>query len=113
MGLHRLIRGARHLTLHRVDPRTELFAQVERLLAGHLSVPAFEARFYDFYMDDVPETALTPREHGFVSAICERLDTTAERPDAESRRRGWIDHGQFLAWLRTHMAEFQRGVADT
>ena len=94
---------------HRVDYRTELLSQVERVLAGALSVSAFEARFYDFYMDEVPEDALTQHKHDFVSAVCEKLDLTVERPDAESRRRGYVDHGEFLEWLRTHYAAFLAG----
>lgn len=90
-----------------MDHRAELFALVERVLARTLSVAAFEARFHDFYMDEVPESALTRTEHDFIGGICERLDTTVEHPDAGSRRNGWIDRGQFVAWLRAHEAAFR------
>jgi hypothetical protein len=90
-----------------VDYRAELLSQVERVLAGALSVPAFEARFYDFYMDEVPEAALSQPEHDFVSEICERLDYTVEPPDAESRGYGYGDRAEFLAWLRDHLAAFR------
>jgi hypothetical protein len=91
-----------------VDHRAELLSQVERVLDGTLSVSAFDARFYDYYIDEVPDDALESRGHDFVSAICEKLDFTVENPAAEARRGGWIDHAQFLAWLRAHHAAFDR-----
>jgi hypothetical protein len=83
---------------------------VERLAAGEWDVPAFERAFYDFYLESVPEAALTEREQEFFGLLQERLDWTASEPDSESRRYGWQNYAEYRAWARDLLARFRSGA---
>ena len=90
-----------------MDHRAELFALVERVVDGTIPVAAFEGRFYDFYMDEVPGEALTQPERDFVASVLDKLDLTVEHPDAKGRRSGLIDRAEFVEWLRAHYGAFR------
>lgn len=83
------------------EHRATLITAIDALLGREISVPEFRRRFYDYYIDVMPESALTDSEHEFFGAVQEKLDWVDEEPDAESRRAGWIGHGEFIAWLGT------------
>jgi hypothetical protein len=89
-----------------MDHGVELLAMIEALLAGRTTIADFEERFYWYYLEQVPDGALSEAERSLVESICERMDSTAGVPDPESRRHGWIDHAQFLEWLRAHYREY-------
>lgn len=95
-----------------MDHGLALFAMIEQVLAGATDVAAFGERFYWYYFDEVPEGALSGAEQEFIEGVCEQLDLTAATPDAESRRFGWIDQGEFLVWLRARYADFMRREAS-
>lgn len=83
------------------EHRAILIKAIDALLGRDISVPVFRRRFYDDYIDVVPESALTDPEREFFAAVQEKLDWVDEEPDAESRRAGRIGHGEFIAWLGT------------
>ena len=87
-----------------VDHHAALFGKIERVLAGAITVAAFEAEFYWFYFEQVPEDALSASDRDFIESVCEKLDFSAPDPDAESRRHGYVSHAEFLAWLRARYA---------
>lgn len=92
-------------------PRSVLWAHIDALLAGEITVPEFEARYYDFYVEEVPDDALSNREREFFGYVQEKLDWTSDRPTAEDRRCGWIDHLEYVEWLRRQRRRFNAGEA--
>jgi len=98
------------------DHATYLFGLIDALLEGELAFPTFARTFYDYYIDAMPETALTEREREFLSTVQERLDWTTENPDRESRQYGWVSNDEYLAWLRDARISFDsaaRPLADS
>jgi hypothetical protein len=73
---------------------------IDALLDESLSVPEFRRRYYDYYVDVLPEWALTDKQRQFFGAAQEKLDWVDDDPDAESRRAGWVGYREFIAWLR-------------
>lgn len=90
-----------------MDSRAELFALIDRVLAGQVTPDEFENAFYSLYFDETPDSALTEREREFVGDVCEKLDFTGSAPDAESRQYGWVDYSEFVDWLREAYASFR------
>jgi hypothetical protein len=82
--------------------RAFLLNSIDMLLRNEISVPEFRARYYDYYVDELPEWALSDDEEEFFGAVHEKLDWVDKTPDAESRKAGWIDHEEFKSWLRIH-----------
>jgi hypothetical protein len=86
-----------------------LLAMIDRLLSGDMSFKDFSRDYYSYYLDGLPDEALTDQQHEFFSAVHERLDWTGEAPDEESRRYGWMDPGEYIDWLRGQRALYGRG----
>ena len=63
-------------------------------------MPEFEKRYYLYYVEEVPGEALTDRESEFFGYVQEKLDWTAEDPPLEDRRYGWINHAEYVEWVR-------------
>ena len=82
------------------DHSVVLMKAIDALLDEGLSMPEFRRRFYDYYVDVLPEWALTDKQRQFFGTVQEKMDWVDEEPDAESRRAGWIGYGEFIAWLR-------------
>lgn len=83
-----------------LDHSEFLLNAIDAFLRGELTFPEFRERYYDYYIDQLPEWALTDRERDFFSEVQEKLDWVDRNPDYESRRAGWIDYEQFTTWLR-------------
>lgn len=86
-----------------------LLAMIDAVLTRTWSVTEFESSYYDFYLDEVPDQALTEYEHEFFGRVQEQLDLVAEHPDPVSRRDGWMDHPEFLEWLETKRKQYLIG----
>lgn len=84
----------------------KLFSWVEELLSKRLTVEQFEAKFYLYYVDEVPEDALSETEDDFFFSIQEKLDFTAEAPSQVDRSYGWIDHNDYVAFVRSEYEKF-------
>ena len=69
-----------------------LLGTIDEFLRGETSVEDFRTRFYDYYIDVLPEWALSDRERDFYGSVQEKLDWVDRAPDALSRADGWIDH---------------------
>jgi hypothetical protein len=86
-----------------------LLEKIDALLGGEIEVEEFEAAYYDFYLESVPEDALTDRQHEFFGMVQEKLDWTAPSPGREDRRYGWIDHEEYVVWLREQKRRYLEG----
>lgn len=89
-----------------VDYRAVLLDMIRKLLTGSWSVPEFRANYYDFVIDGVPDYELSDIEETFFSGVQEKLDWVDSRPDAESRKHGWINHDEFIEWLKNELESF-------
>lgn len=89
-----------------MEHREILLAAIDSLLGGQIDVPEFRRRYYDYYIDVLPEWALSDHERAFFGAVQEKLDWTDEKPDELSRRAGWIDFAEFKAWLSEEREAF-------
>ena len=69
---------------------------IERLLSGEWSVSKFENEYYDFYLEEVPDKALSDEDSQFFSLVQEKLDWTDAAPDPESRSYGCTNHNEFI-----------------
>jgi hypothetical protein len=63
---------------------------IEKLLREEWSVPEFRTHYYDFYLEKVPDDALSEADWEFFGALQEKLDRTEEKP--------WLDHDQYVLW---------------
>jgi len=82
--------------------RAELLGMIDRLVKGEWSVDQFRDAYYDFYLEQVPSDELSAEELDFFGAVQERLDWTSESPNKDERGYGWMDHQEFIEWLRVH-----------
>ena len=77
------------LDMAKIDYKKIMLNMIRLLLDGGWSVPEFEAAYYFFYVDRIPEnSSLTDRDHEFFSLVHETLDWTDENPDPEAISRG-------------------------
>jgi hypothetical protein len=90
-----------------MDYRKELLALVDQLLAGELTVPQFRAFYYDFYLEEVPDEALTVQDSEFFGLVQEMLDWTTLAPPEEDRAVGWMSHEEFRDWVAGERVRYQ------
>lgn len=89
-----------------MDHRLVLLSAIDAFLREDLALSEFREQYYNYYIDQLPEWALTDRERAFFGAVQEKLDWVDLKPDLESRNAGWIDHDQFTTWLRVEREAF-------
>ncbi len=78
---------------------------VNNLVTGVWTVSEFRKNYYDFYLEEVPDEALSDDEAEFFSGIQEKLDWVDESPDFESQSAGWLDHEQFVELVKSQKAK--------
>jgi hypothetical protein len=83
--------------------RDTLLRMIHQVLSGEWSVDRFQQEYYHFFVDDVPADALSQDDENFFAAVQEKLDWTAHSPTEEERQVGWLDHAEFVQWLRTEL----------
>lgn len=86
-----------------------MLRMVDQLLEGKIAVDEFYDSFYRYYLYNVPDDALDEREDVFIGEINERLDRTDSAPAEESVKYGWIDHAEFVKWLREARDRYKEG----
>jgi hypothetical protein len=90
-----------------MDYKKQLLALVDQLLAGELTVPQFRVAYYDFYLDEVPDEALTIQDSEFFGLVQEMLDWTALAPPEEDRAVGWMSYDEFRDWVAGERLRYQ------
>ena len=86
--------------------KVELQEKVNQLISGNQTVPQFKDAYYRYFHNDVPEDALNESSDTFFGLIAEVLDWTAENPDTQEAKDGWISYGEYIEWLKTMSDEF-------
>ena len=76
---------------------------VLKVLSREWSVGRFREEYYPYFLDKVPTDALSEDDEDFFAAVQEKLDWTAESVTDEEHQFGWIDHTEFIQWLRTEL----------
>lgn len=79
-----------------------LLSKIDRLINHELSVPEFRKEYYDFYLEQVPDQALSDQDAKFFGSVQEKLDWTNESPDLESQSYGWMNYDQYIKWVRDY-----------
>lgn len=87
-----------------------LMERIERLLRGEWSVPKFRAEYYDFYLEQVPDESLTDKDAEFFGYVQEKLDWTHENPPPQDRSDGWMNHDEYIEWVREHRQLYSQGL---
>ena len=83
-----------------------LVCLIERLLSGEYTVARFYREYSDYYLDHRPDPTLSREEAELFAAVQQKLDWTEANPSPASRRDGWLDHEQFVAWARRRYQEY-------
>lgn len=81
---------------------------VEHLIEGEWSVDQFRDEYYDYYLEEVPDDALSDEETELFGSIQEKLDWADPNPNKESRQYGWLDHHQYVQWVKRRMKNHER-----
>ena len=89
-----------------MDYQYTLLKMVAHLLDGTWTVSEFRDNYYDFYLEEVPDEAISEFDADFFGLIQEKLDWTDENPDPESRKYGWMDEAEFVKWVREHYDDY-------
>jgi hypothetical protein len=92
-----------------MDYKSNLLRRIEQLVNGSIYVPAFELEFYQYYLTEVPQETLSDYDNEFFGFVQEKLDWTLEDPDAESRGDGFIDHQEYVVWVKNLLDRYKRG----
>lgn len=83
---------------------------IERLLSGKWSVPEFRSGYYNFYLEQVPDEDLSDEDARFFGSVQEKLDWTNASPDQESQQFGWLNHEEFIQWVKNQYEQYLSGV---
>lgn len=95
-----------------MDYRAHLLDMIEKLLAGEWSVEEFRKNYYDYYLEVVPDNALSDEDRLFLGYVQEMLDQTANDLDEEHRKHGWMSNEEYIAWVRKDLEAFLMGKYD-
>lgn len=90
-----------------MDYKKELLALIDQLLAGELTVPQFRDSYYDFYLEEVSDEALTTQDSEFFGLVQEMLDWTTLGPPEEDRAVGWMGHEEFIDWVASERVQYE------
>jgi hypothetical protein len=84
------------------DARADLDALIDSYLVGRFSFTEFQRTYSKRYVDDEADADFTSAEIDHYGAVHEKAEWTAVSPTQEDRSYGWIDPGEFRAWLEIH-----------
>ena len=91
--------------------KKELIKKIEKLLNSEIDVSEFEKNYYLFFIETVPDNALSDEEFDFFGEIQEKLDFVSEQPSDEERSYGYINHKEYIELLRKKMSSASSIVA--
>jgi hypothetical protein len=89
-----------------MDYKKELINKINKLLKKEITVPEFEDKYYLYFLDEIPDDALSDNDNEFFSEIQEKLDWVSEKPEEDERKYGWINYEEFIEWLKTKMENY-------
>ena len=69
-------------------------------------MPEFEKVYYEFFLGVVPENELSDYDNAFFAEVQEKLDWTNDSPSAEEKKYGWMDHREYIEWVRKRLDEY-------
>jgi hypothetical protein len=91
----------------RTDNQSQyLWGLIEAVLARSISVREFNELYYSFVLDII-SGFIDKAEEEFFEVVRQKLELTAESPDFESRRYGWISYEEFIDWLEQEKQSFR------
>jgi hypothetical protein len=83
--------------------RDELDSVIDAYLVGRISYSEFHNAIWQSLLNRSAEwEEFTPAETDHYGAVNEKQEWTADHPDEESRKFGWIDPSELRAWLMVH-----------
>ncbi|WP_293005998.1 hypothetical protein [Nitrosomonas sp.] len=84
----------------------QMLTMIDNLLSGMWKIDEFRSNYYDFYLEEVPDDLLSDTESEFFGGVQEKLDWVDESPDIESQNSGWLNHEQFVEWVKQQKIKF-------
>ena len=90
-----------------MDYKQELLNKIQKLLSKKYTVQGFEKDYYHYYLDQVPEGALSMIEHTFFGLVQENLDWTGDSRTEEDKKEGWFSGSEYILWLKKSTQDFQ------
>ena len=90
--------------------KEKLLWMIQNLLEGKWSVDEFEHKYCDYYIDGDPSFRMTELEEEFFSEVNEKLSWTSESPNEEDRSYGYVDHGEFLEWIKEEYEKYLKNM---
>lgn len=85
--------------------RDVLEALIEAYLAGRMSFDDFGPAFSHYFIEKVPEDALTTDDLMWYHDVHERIEWTTDAPTPEDVGYGYTTPSQYFRWLQRHCAE--------
>jgi hypothetical protein len=82
-----------------INQKQYLMGLIDTVVSGKISVTQFHELYYPFVLELLPDV-LSERDEEFFEMVRQKLEWTAEKPDPESIKYGWLNHKQFVEWLR-------------
>ncbi len=73
---------------------------IDGYLTGGMSFASFQAAYAQHFIEEMPDTALSPEELERYGAVHEKAEWTSPAPSQQERGFGWMDEAEFSAWLR-------------
>ncbi len=83
-----------------------LAEKINNLISNKWTVPEFEKEYYNYYLEEIPEDALTLPQSTFYGLVQEKLDWTGENPSEQEKKEGWFDQSEYVEWLKKSFQEF-------
>lgn len=91
-----------------MDYKKTLIEKINNLVNGNWSVSKFEEEYYKYFLNEVPDMALTTNEMDFFGLVQERLDWTGPNPTMEEKKEGYLDYQEYTEWLKKNIDDFLR-----
>ena len=89
------------------DYREQLLGMVRKLTDGKWSVRKFRDCFYMFFVDEVPDDALTDAEHAFFGELQMQLDFVTSWPTKAERLSGFMSNREYVGWAANELTLFE------
>jgi hypothetical protein len=89
------------------DYKAHLLDMISNVISGFWTVEKFRSKFYDYYLEEVPEEGMHEYDYNFFGMVQQKLDWTDRIPDNESRSVGWVDESEFITWLSNLLINYK------
>lgn len=90
-----------------MDYKKELSQKIQNLLEKKWDVSKFKDEYYFYYINNVPDDALTPDEDLVFGDIQTKLDYITNKPGKDSQH-GYITPEEYINWVKNKIEELPK-----